>query len=98
VVRVRFGVVFRGFFGVMLGLHMMPMRQVGVMAGPLVFARFVMLGSVGVVLGGLLVMMRGLAVMVCGFFRHGVLSFVENQELRNGLSITAKNDSAMTAG
>jgi hypothetical protein len=61
--------VFGGFLGVKLGLDVMAVREMGVMTGAFVFARFVA---------------RGLAVMIRSFCRHIVLSFVENRDYSTG--------------
>ena len=60
-----------GFFGVMLRLYMVAMRQVSVVAGLFVFARFVVRGGRPVVLGGFLVVFGCLTMMVRVFVRHG---------------------------
>jgi hypothetical protein len=78
-----------GLFGVMLGLNVMAMRQVGVMAGLFVFARFVVLGGVLVVFGSMFVVLRCVAMMFGDFFRHGSPLFVELVVARNDLSISA---------
>jgi hypothetical protein len=60
-----------GLAGMMLGLHMMAMGQMGMMAGGLVVAFLMMRGSFMMVLGRLLVMLGGmLMVLVCFLVRH----------------------------
>jgi hypothetical protein len=66
-------VVLGRFPRVMFGLQVMAMGQMSVMAGLLVIACFVVLGSRPVVLGGMFVMFRGLTVMFSALFRHGTL-------------------------
>lgn len=60
-----------GFFRVMYGMHMVAVSDVGVMAGGLVIAGFVVVGRKAVVLSGVFVMLRCFAVMFRGFLRHG---------------------------
>jgi hypothetical protein len=82
---VRRGMMLGGFFGVMLGLNVMATRQVGVMAGLFVFARFVVLGGVLVVLGSMFVVLRCVAMMFGNFFRHGESSLPSVGVARNEL-------------
>ena len=72
-------VVLGGFLGVMLRLQMMTVRHVGVMAGLLVIARFVLFRGSAMVLRRMLVMFRGLTVMFGAFLRHGNPLFVESE-------------------
>lgn len=60
-----------GFFRVMYGMHMVAVSDVGVMAGGLVIAGFVVFGRKPVVLSGVLVVLRCFAVVFRGFLRHG---------------------------
>ena len=60
VLDMRFG----SFVGVMLGVGVMPMRQVGVMGGLLMLARFMVRGGLLVMMGGQLVVMSGLGVVL----------------------------------
>jgi hypothetical protein len=83
-----------GFLGVMLGMGVMTMRDVGMVAGLFMI-------SCGVMLGGGPMMFRGLLVMVCGFqmvfftfFRHGS-RFLRLRDL--GLRIASPYESAITA-
>ncbi len=71
------GVMLGGFGGVMFGLHVVTMGQVGVMSGLFVIARFVVLGGGGVMLGSMLVVLRGVAMMIGVFLRHGKSSLSE---------------------
>jgi len=59
--------------GVMLGMGMMAMRDVGMVAGFFFISGSVMLGRGAMVFRGMLVMFRGFQVMVLAFFRHGAL-------------------------
>jgi hypothetical protein len=68
------GVVLAGFFGVMRGMDVMPVRDVGVMPSLLVISRFMLLGGGFVVLRRVFVMLRSLAVMIYGFLGHGISS------------------------
>jgi hypothetical protein len=77
----RGGMVLRGFSGVVLGLNMMAMRQMGVVGGLLVIALFVVLGGVLVMLRGVFVVLRGVAMMIGVFLRHGRSSFMEIMNL-----------------
>lgn len=61
----------RGFGGVMLSLHMMTMRQMGMVAGLLVIAVFMMLSGGVVVLGSLFMVLGCVAMMIGVFLRHG---------------------------
>ena len=62
-------------FGVMFGMGMVGMSEMGVMAGILVRTVFVMLGRLLMMLGRFLVMMGGFSVMFGSAFgvRHGYL-------------------------
>jgi len=68
-------VVFGSLICVVLSLHIMTLRQMGVMTGLLEFSRLVVLRGSPVVLRRVLVVFRCLAVMISAFFRHGVSSF-----------------------
>jgi hypothetical protein len=57
------GVVLRGFFNVMLGLKMVPVRNMRVMSGLFGLARFVMLRCLLVMVGGVFAMFRRVPVM-----------------------------------
>ena len=67
------GVVLAGFCGVVGGVVLMTLRDVRVVAGRLMAARFMVLGGGEMVLGRAFVMRRGFAVMVCSFLGHGFL-------------------------
>ena len=78
----RGGVMLRGFFGVMFGLDMMAMRQMGMVGGLLVIALFVMLSGVFVVLRSVFMVLRGVAMMIGVFLRHGTSSLWRLRNLR----------------
>ncbi len=65
-----FGVMLGGFAGMMIGLQTVAMRDMGMVAGKMMLALVVMLGSLAVVLGGLFVMF-GSGLMVLGFVQSG---------------------------
>jgi len=75
------GVVFGGLFGVVFGLHMMAVRQVGMVAGLFVIAGLVVLRRRTMVLGGVLMMLRCIAVMFSCCVRHGNPLFGEIEKL-----------------
>ena len=56
------------FLGVMGGMHMVSMRNVGVVRGFLVSAGFVVLCRFLMMTSGVLVVLGGFLVMVCGLF------------------------------
>jgi hypothetical protein len=60
----------RSFFGVMRCVHLVALRQMGVMRRCLVIAFFVMPGSFPVMVGRKLMMLGGLGVMMRSFLRH----------------------------
>ena len=62
-----------GLFGVMLGVRLMAMRDVGMVARFFVISSGVMLGGAAVVLRGVLVMFGSFQVVLFTFFRHGAL-------------------------
>ena len=64
-------VMLGGLVMVMLGLHMMAVRYMGVMAGLLVIAGFVVLGGQPVVLGSVFMMLGCFSMMLSGVIRHG---------------------------
>jgi hypothetical protein len=70
------GGVLASLIGVMLGVGMVAVRDVGVVMGFLVITCGVMLGSGAMVLRGVFVMLGGLQMMFFTFFRHGS-SFLE---------------------
>jgi hypothetical protein len=59
-----------GVLGVLGGVNMMRMREVGMMSGLLVVAGFVMLRSFGVVMGGHAMVVSRLAVFMHCLFCH----------------------------
>jgi hypothetical protein len=82
------------FLGVVLGMRVMAMRDVGMVAGLFMI-------SCGVVLGSCAMMFRGMLVMICGFqmvffafFRHGAL-FLRLRDL--GLRIASGYESTITS-
>lgn len=58
-------------FGVMLGVCLMAMRNVGMVAGFFMISGGVMLGSGAMMFRGMLVMVGGFQMMFFAFFRHG---------------------------
>jgi hypothetical protein len=74
---VRGGVLLRGFSGVVLGLNMVAMRQMGMVGGLFVIAIFVVLSGVQVMFRGVFMVLRGVAVMIGVFLRHGRSSSME---------------------
>ena len=62
-VAVRFHVLLGGFFGVILGLNVVAVRQVGVVSGGFVIAVFMMLGGFMVMARSVLVVLRCLLVV-----------------------------------
>ena len=67
---VRFHVLLGGFFGVILGLNVVAVRQVGVVSGGFVIAVFMMLGGFMVMARSVLVVPRCLLVMLHCFVGH----------------------------
>jgi hypothetical protein len=63
-----------GFFGVMRGMGVMPVSDVGVVPRLLVISGFMLLGRGQVVLRREFMMLRCLAVMIYGFLGHGISS------------------------
>jgi hypothetical protein len=74
-------VVLGGFFGVVFRLHVMTVREMGVVAGLFVVARFVMLGRGQMLLRRMLMMFRRLTMMFSALFRHGFSRF--RSEMQN---------------
>jgi hypothetical protein len=70
-------VVLRRFSGMMLGLNMMAVRQMGMVGGSLVIALFVMLSGIFMVLRSGFMVLRGVAMMFGVFLRHGKSSLME---------------------
>jgi hypothetical protein len=64
-------VVLGGLFGMVFGMQMMAMRDVGMVGGLFMIAGFMMLGGFSVVLAGFFVVLGGLLVM----FNNGVCHF-----------------------
>jgi hypothetical protein len=73
------------FSSVVLRLHMMSMRQVGVMTRLLVIGRFVMLGGGKMVLRGFLMVLGCQTMMFRALFRHGYSRF--HGEIQNRSSV-----------
>jgi hypothetical protein len=69
-VAVRFHVVLGGLFGVLLGVDVVSVRQVGVVSGGFVVAVLVMLGGFVVMARSVLVVLRCLLVMLGCFVGH----------------------------
>jgi hypothetical protein len=67
VLAVIVGVMLAGFFGVMLGVNMMALRDVRVVPGGFMIAALVMIGRRLMVLGGMFVMLSGFAMMLDSF-------------------------------
>lgn len=67
---VRLDVMLGSFFGVMRRVHVVTMRQMGMMRCRLVIAVLVMLGSFPVMVGRMLMVLGGLRVMMRSFLRH----------------------------
>jgi hypothetical protein len=72
---VMFGVVFARLFGMMRGVIVMTVRDVRMVPRLFVISGLMLLGGGAMMRSGLLMMLRCLPMMVCGFFRHGELSF-----------------------
>jgi hypothetical protein len=68
------GVMLAGFFGVMLGVVVVPLRDVRMVAGLFMIAGAVMLGGGAMMFGGVLVMLGGFQMMLRGVFGHGITS------------------------
>jgi len=66
------GSVLAGFFGVMLGVGAVAVRDMGVVAGLFVVAGGMVFGRGTMVLRGMLVMLGRLQVVLFAFFRHGL--------------------------
>jgi len=60
-------------FGMVLGVRVVAMRDVGMVASFFLIPRRVMLGSGPMVFRGMLVMFRSFQMVVLALFRHGVL-------------------------
>ena len=82
-----------GFFGVMLGVRVMAMRDVGMVAGLFMISGGVMFGRCAMMLRGMLVMLGGFQMMFFTFFRHGAL-FLRLRDL--GLRIPSGYESTIT--
>jgi len=57
--------------GVVRGMHMVAVRQVGMMRRRLVIPFLMMLGGLTVMVGRVLMVLSGLGVVVRSFLRHG---------------------------
>jgi hypothetical protein len=60
----RFGMVFRRRFGVLDGMQFVPVRNMRVMAGGNVIARFVVLGCLAMVMSRMIEVFGGLVMMM----------------------------------
>ena len=67
---VRFHVLLGGFFGVILGLNVVAVREVGMVGGGFVVAVFMLLGGFMVMARSVLVVPRCLLVMLHCFVGH----------------------------
>jgi hypothetical protein len=68
------GVVPAGFVCVMLGVGVVPVRDVRMVAGFFMIAGAMMLGGGAMMFGGVLVMLGGFQMMFRGVFGHGITS------------------------
>ena len=59
----------------MSGMLLVPMRQMGMVAGFFMVSRLVVFCSLMVVAGSVLVVLGSLSMMICEVFRHAVFSF-----------------------
>jgi|HubBroStandDraft_2_1064218.scaffolds.fasta_scaffold890389_2 hypothetical protein len=82
-----------GFVGVMLGVGVMAMRDMGMVAGLFMISCGVMLGGGAMLFRGMLVMFCGFQMMFFTFFRYGAL-FLRLRDL--GLRIASSYESAIT--
>jgi hypothetical protein len=83
---VRLDVMLGSFFGVMRRVHVMTLRQMGMMCRCLVIAVLVMLGSFPVMVGRMFMVLGGLGVMMRSFLRHDVISFrLKDSKWRAGI-------------
>ena len=72
VVAMMFGMQLAGFGGVVRGVLVMALRDMGVVAGGHMIVVVMVIGGFAMMVGGQLVMLGGLAVMVCDLgFGHG---------------------------
>ncbi len=69
------------FLGVMRRVHVVTMRQMGMMRRRLVIAVLVMLGSFPVMVGRMLMVLGGLGVMMRSFLRHDDFLSVEGFQM-----------------
>ena len=83
-----------GFVGVMLGVGVMAMRDMGMVAGLFMISCGVMLGSGAMVFRGMLVMICGFQMVFFTFFRHGA-RFLRLRDL--GLRIASGYESTITS-
>jgi hypothetical protein len=85
--------VLAGLFGMMLGMRMMAMRDVGMVAGFFFISGSVMLSRGAMMFRRVLVMFGRFQMVVLAFFRHGALFL----RLRDpGLRISSRCESAIT--
>lgn len=85
------------FFGVMRRVHVMTLRQMGMVRRCLVVAFLVMLGSFPVMVGRMLMMLGGLRVMMRSFLRHDVISFrLKDSKWRAGICLHCRKPTLQT--
>ena len=65
----------------MSGMLLVPMRQMGMVAGFFMVSRLVVFCSLMVVAGSVLVVLGSLSMMICEVFRHAVFSLC-NDDVR----------------
>jgi hypothetical protein len=90
----RSGVVLCRFFGMVFGLNMMAVRQMGMVGGFLVIALLMVLGGVFMMFRSVFMVLRGVAMMIDVFLRHGKSSLkeiVKSPGLYSAISIGAAN-------
>jgi hypothetical protein len=91
----RFGVVLGGFTGMMICLQTVAMRDVGMVAGQMMFALVVMLGGLAMVLSGLLVMF-GSGLMVLGFVQSAHYRSPQRMRLCRAASVPGPDAGTVT--
>ena len=80
-----------GFVGVMLGVGVMAMRDMGMVAGLFMISCGVMLGGGAMLFRGMLVMFCGFQMMFFTFFRYGAL-FLSGRRSLTGTSQAPETD------
>ena len=84
-----FSVGLRGFFGVMVGMQMMPVGRMGMVRGLFMVAAAVVFGRLAVVTGSVFVVFGGFAVVFSAFLAHGLwrgLTLVRLRHLLAGVT------------